>query len=90
MPVSSLFLGSLFISDKFMVFLNTCQGYKGTYKGKGTTYNNINTVFVHSASHNVNLILYDSVKILKKRKFYHTVELMYVFFGHSIKRLARL
>lgn len=47
-------------------------------------------VYLHCASHNLNLILNDSVKIQEVRRFYDTVEHIYVFFGHSIKRWAAL
>ena len=47
-------------------------------------------VYVHCASHNLNLALNDSVKIQEISKFYDIVESVYVFFGHSIKRWAML
>ena len=47
-------------------------------------------VYVHCASHNLNLTLNDSVKIQEISKFYDIVESVYVFFGNSIKRWAML
>ncbi len=45
-------------------------------------------VYVHCASHNLNLIRNDAVKIQEVRKFYETAECICVFFGHSMKRWA--
>ncbi|KAK9954687.1 hypothetical protein ABG768_016736 [Culter alburnus] len=47
--------------------------------------------YVHCAAHNLNLVLNDAVKnIPEVAQFYDTIEHLYVFFGHSIKRWAML
>ncbi|CAK6981674.1 hypothetical protein F7725_021412 [Scomber scombrus] len=47
--------------------------------------------YVHCAAHNLNLALNDSVKnVPGVKQFYDTVERLYNFFGHSIKRWALL
>ena len=47
--------------------------------------------YVHCAAHNLNLALNDSVKnVPGVRNFFDTVESLYNFFGHSIKRWALL
>lgn len=47
--------------------------------------------YVHCAAHNLNLALNDSVKnVPGVKQFYDTVENLYNFFGHSIKRWALL
>ncbi len=46
-----------------------------------------NAAYVHCAAHNLNLVLNDSVKsITELTKFYNTMEKLYMFFVHSIKR----
>lgn len=46
-----------------------------------------NAAYVHCAAHNLNLVLNDSVKsITGLTMFYNTMEKLYVFFAHSIKR----
>ncbi len=46
---------------------------------------------VHCAAHNLNLALNDSVKnVPGVKQFYDTEEILYNFFGHSIKRWALL
>lgn len=47
--------------------------------------------YVHCAVHNLNLVLNDAVKhIPEVEQFYGTIESLYMFFGHSIKRWAML
>ncbi len=47
--------------------------------------------YVHCAAHNLNLALNNSVKnVPGMKQFYETVENLYNFFGHSIKRWALL
>lgn len=47
--------------------------------------------YVHCAVHNLNLVLNDAVKhIPEVEQFYGTIESLYLFFGHSIKRWAML
>ncbi|KAF3859013.1 hypothetical protein F7725_021412 [Dissostichus mawsoni] len=47
--------------------------------------------YVHSAAHNLNLTLNDSVKnIVELRNFYDIVETLYTFFSQSIKRWSLL
>ena len=74
------------------------QGYDGAANMRGI-YSGVQAriaaiepaaVYVHCASHNLNLILNDAVKIQEVRQFYDIVERIYVFFGHSIKRWAML
>lgn len=47
-------------------------------------------MYVHCASHNLNLIPNDAVRVQEVRQFFDIVERIYVFFGHSIKRWAML
>lgn len=74
------------------------QGYDGAANMRGI-YSGVQAriaakeptaVYVHCASHNLNLILNDAVKIQEVRQFFDIVESIYVFFGHSIKRWAML
>ena len=47
--------------------------------------------YVHCASHNVNLVLKDSMEgVTETRHFYDTIESVYTFFGHSIVRWQKL
>jgi len=75
------------------------QGYDGAANMSGV-YNGVQARisareplahYVHCAAHNLNLVLNDSVKhVPGVRQFYDTVERLYNFFGHSIKRWALL
>lgn len=75
------------------------QGYDGAANMSGI-YNGVqaeilkvspNAFYVHCAAHNLNLVLNDSVKNVEEiRNFYDLVEIVYVFFGESIKRWALL
>jgi hypothetical protein len=84
------------INDK-NIPLNKCrgQGYdgantmKGTYGGVQKLIKDIepNAVFVHCAAHNLNLVLNDAVReVIDMQHFFETVQQIYNFFGHSIKR----
>ncbi|XP_050527728.1 zinc finger MYM-type protein 1 isoform X1 [Daktulosphaira vitifoliae] len=47
--------------------------------------------YVHCASHNLNLVINDSVKdITEIRQFFEMLETLYTFFGNSILRWAKL
>lgn len=47
--------------------------------------------YVHCTSHNLNLVVNDSVKdIVEIRKFFEMLETLYSFFGNSILRWAKL
>jgi len=44
-------------------------------------------VYVHCAAHNLNLVINDAVcKVQETASFFTTLEDLYVFFGHSIRR----
>ena len=84
------------INDK-NIPLNKCrgQGYdgantmKGTYGGVQKLIKDIEpkAVYVHCAAHNLNLVLNDAVReVIDMQHFFDTVQQIYVFFGHSIKR----
>ena len=70
------------------------QGYDGAnvmsgkYNGLQKKISDVekNALYVHCGSHNLNLVLNDSVKgVISVKKFFATVEKLYVFFGASIK-----
>ena len=43
--------------------------------------------YVHCAAHNTNLVLNDSVKSIQEvSSFYNTLQSVYIFFRHSIRR----
>lgn len=75
------------------------QGYDGAANMSGV-YSGVQAriaakeplaLYVHCATHNLNLLINDSVKNIPELvRFYDTVESIYVFFGHSIKRWAIL
>lgn len=83
------------------VDLSKCrgQGYDGASTMSGL-YNGVQkhildlepkAVYVHCASHNLNLVINDAVGgISALRNFFDTVQSVYVFFGHSIKRWSIL
>lgn len=84
------------IDDK-NISLHKCrgQGYdgannmKGTYGGVQKLIRDIepNAVYVHCAAHNLNLVVNDAVKeVTEMQTFFETVQQIYNFFGHSIKR----
>lgn len=84
------------INDK-SISLNKCrgQGYdgantmKGTYGGVQKLIRDIepNAVYVHCAAHNLNLVVNDAVKeVIEIQTLFETVQQIYNFFGHSIKR----
>lgn len=44
-------------------------------------------MYVHCAAHNLNLVVNDVVKeVIEMQTFFETVQQIYNFFGHSIKR----
>ena len=75
------------------------QGYDGAANMSGV-YSGVQArirekeplaTYVHCAAHNLNLVLNDAVKhIPEMEQFYGTIESLYMFFGHSIKRWAML
>jgi hypothetical protein len=75
------------------------QGYDGASVMSGL-YNGVQkhisdkeprAVYVHCASHNLNLVINDAVGgISELRNFFDIVQSVYVFFGHSIKRWSIL
>jgi len=75
------------------------QGYDGAANMSGV-YSGVQArirekeplaTYVHCAAHNLNLALNDAVKnIPEMKQFYDTIEHLYIFFGHSIKRWAML
>uniref|UniRef100_A0A3B3YLV2 DUF4371 domain-containing protein n=1 Tax=Poecilia mexicana TaxID=48701 RepID=A0A3B3YLV2_9TELE len=87
--------------EKNAIDLSKCrrQGYDGAANMSGA-YSGVQeritekeplACYVHCAAHNLNLALNDSVKnVPGVKRFYDTVENLYNFFGHSIKRLALL
>ena len=91
-------LGSI---EKNGIHLSKCcgQGYYGAANMSGV-YSGVQAritekeplaSYVHCAAHNLNLALNDSVKnVPGVKQFYDTVEMLYNFFGHSIKRWALL
>lgn len=91
-------LGSI---EKNGIDLSKCrgQGYDGAANMSGA-YSGVQAritekeplaCYVHCAAHNLNLALNDSVKnVPGVKQFYDTVEILYNFFGHSIKRWALL
>uniref|UniRef100_A0A673B287 TTF-type domain-containing protein n=1 Tax=Sphaeramia orbicularis TaxID=375764 RepID=A0A673B287_9TELE len=91
-------LGSI---EKNKIDLSKCrgQGYDGAANMSGE-YSGVQARitekeplarYVHCAAHNLNLALNDSVKnVPGVRQFYDTVEMLFNFFGHSIKRWALL
>ena len=47
--------------------------------------------YVHSASHNLNLVLKDAMEaVTETGQFYNTIESVYSFFGHSIVQWHKL
>ncbi|XP_049306337.1 zinc finger MYM-type protein 1-like [Bactrocera dorsalis] len=79
------------------ISLNKCrgQGYdgantmKGTYGGIQKLIRDIepNAVYVHCAAHNLNLVVNDAVKeVIEIQTLFETVQQIYNFFGHSIRR----
>lgn len=96
--LESKILGSI---EKNRLDLSKCrgQGYDGAANMSGV-YSGVQARiaekeplarYVHCAAHSLNLALNDSVKnVPGVRQFYDTVETLYNFFGHSIKRWALL
>ncbi len=79
------------------ISLNKCrgQGYDGaatmsfTYSGlqKRVLDREPNAIYIHYASHNLNLVLNDACQnVTKVKEYYDTVQKLYVFFSGSIKR----
>lgn len=71
------------------------QGYDGASTMSGI-YNGVQklvqdkqplAVYVHCAAHNLNLVLNDAVSaVLEAQTFFATLQELYAFFGHSIRR----
>uniref|UniRef100_A0A087XM22 TTF-type domain-containing protein n=1 Tax=Poecilia formosa TaxID=48698 RepID=A0A087XM22_POEFO len=88
-------------TEKNGIDLSKCrgQGYDGAVNMSGA-YSGVQAritekeplaCYVHCVPHNLNLALNDSVKnVPGVKRFYDTVENLYNFFGHSIKRWALL
>ena len=75
------------------------QGYDGAavmsgkYSGLQKKIQDVapHAYYVHCASHNLNLVLKDSMEgVTETRHFYDTIESVYTFFGHSIVRWQKL
>uniref|UniRef100_A0A1Y1MVW0 DUF4371 domain-containing protein n=1 Tax=Photinus pyralis TaxID=7054 RepID=A0A1Y1MVW0_PHOPY len=90
---------SFFEKNNLSVEKLRAQGYDGAANMSGI-YNGLqakilekqpNALYVHCTAHNLNLVINDSIKISRElHNFYDTVECLYAFFAHSIKRWAML
>uniref|UniRef100_A0A8C3A0E6 DUF4371 domain-containing protein n=1 Tax=Cyclopterus lumpus TaxID=8103 RepID=A0A8C3A0E6_CYCLU len=83
--------------EKKGISVNKCrgQGYdgaatmSGVYSGlqKRISDRESNAIYIHCASHNLNLVLNDACQnVTKVKEFYDSVQKLYVFFSGSIKR----
>lgn len=92
-----LYKETLNLLEKNDIKLSKCRGqaYDGANVMSGA-YNGVqallkqdepNAIYIHCASHNLNLVINDAVKSCNKvSTFFTTLESIYTFFGNSVKR----